>query len=81
MSDLSKPEKVANIIAFLLLIFNEDYKALEKIMNFSPDYIIEKFERYVLSSRQEWPWGMHPVLRNGLFQAYVDAWKMELCNE
>lgn len=75
---MSKNEKIANIIAFLTLLFGEDHEAFQTVMNFSPDYIIEKFERYVLSTRTEYPWGMHPSLRNSRFQCYVDKWNLEL---
>jgi hypothetical protein len=75
---MTNNEKVANIIAFLSILFGEDCAAYEKIMDLSPEYIIEKFERYVLSSRIEYPWGMHPSLRNQVFQAYVNKWSLEL---
>ena len=77
---MTKNEKVANIIVFLSILFGEDDEAFKKIMDFSPDYIIEKFERYVLSQRIEYPWGMHPVLRMGTFNQYVKKWSLELSN-
>ena len=54
---------------------------MKTIMKFSPDYIIEKFERYVLSTRTECSWGMHPALRSQVFQRYVDKWALELAND
>lgn len=81
MNELTKNEKIANIIAFLLIMFNENQSALESIIEFPPDYIIEKFERYVLSSRVEYPWGLHPSLRNNLFHNYIDKWELELKDE
>jgi hypothetical protein len=78
---MTKHEKVANIMAFLTILFGEDSNAWEKIMDFSPEYIIEKFEGYILSTRIEYPWGMHPTLRNGMFYKYVDKWKLELKHE
>ena len=78
---MDKHEKVANIIAFLSILFGEKSEAWESIMELSPEYIIEKFERYVESSRIEHPWGMHPVLRMKRFQRYVDMWSLELAGE
>lgn len=74
---MTKHEKVANIMAFLSILFDEQ-ECLESIMKFTPEYIIEKFERYVESSRIEYPWGMHPSLRNCVFKRYVDKWELEL---
>ena len=74
---MTNHEKVANIVTFLLILFGED-EELKTIMKFSPKYLIEKFERYIENSRIEYPWGMHPVLRNGPFQEYVDKWELQL---
>lgn len=74
---MTKNEQVGNIIAFLIILFGES-EELNKIMEFSPDYIIEKFERYILSTSIQYPWGMHPCLRSHVFQRYVDKWGMEL---
>ena len=74
---MTKHEKVANIMAFLLILFHES-DLLKEIMGFSPDYLIEKFERYVLSSRVEYPWGMHPSLKRRCFHAYIEKWQLEL---
>ena len=59
---MTKNEQVANIIAFLSILFGEE-EEFKSIMQFNPNYIIEKFERYVLSTEVEYPWGMHPSLR------------------
>ena len=75
---MTKHEKVANIVAFLSILFGEDGDEWHKIMEFNPDYIIEKFERYILSSRTEYAWGLHPSLRDYRFQRYVDKWELEL---
>ena len=75
---MTNHEKVANIVAFLSLLFGEDSESWETVMNFTPDYLIEKFERYVLSARVEYPWGLHPSLRNHRFHRYVDKWELEL---
>ncbi len=78
---MTKNEKIANIIAFLSIMFGENRSSFNEIMNFNPEYIIEKFERYVLSSHVEYPWGLHPSLRNHIFQRYVDKWQLELKEE
>lgn len=78
MTELTKHEKVANIVAFLSIIFGEDEEAFKKIMEFHPDYIIEKFERYVLDNRIANNWGLNPVLRKNIFQIYVDKWELQL---
>lgn len=77
---MTKHEQVANIMAFLSILFGEDVE-MAAIMQLNPNYIIEKFERYVLSTRVEYPWGMHPSLRNHVFQRYVDKWELELKEE
>lgn len=78
---MTKHEKVANIITFLAIMFGEDSSIWSEVMKFSPEYIIEKFERYVLSTGIENPWGMHPLLKNTRFDAYVDIWGLELKDE
>ena len=75
-NEITKQEKIANILAFLFILFGDDKEVLHAIMKKDPDYIIEKYERYVESYRVEFPWGMHPMLRNGIFQRYVDKWKL-----
>lgn len=74
---MTKHEQVANIIAFLSILFGESGE-FWTIMEFSPDYIIEKFNRYIESSRVEYAWGMHRALKNRVFKSYVDKWKLEL---
>lgn len=81
MNNLTKPQKVANILAFLAILGDEDVYFHDAVMRLSPDYIIEKFERYVESTRVEYPWGIHPVLKQEVFQRYVDKWKLELSDE
>jgi len=75
---MTKHEKIANIIAFFSIIFGESNAAWQEVMNLNPDYIIEKFERYVLSVSIEYPWGLHPSLRDQRFHRYVDKWELEL---
>jgi hypothetical protein len=78
---MTNHEKAANIIAFFAIMFAEDSDAWEAVMELNPNYIIEKFERYVLSMKVEYPWGMHPSLRSHRFHAYVDKWELDLKNE
>lgn len=78
---MTKHEQIANVMSFLSILFGEDEVTWKTIMDFDPDYIIEKFDRYILSSKVEYPWGLHPSLRNQLFHLYVDKWKLELENE
>lgn len=79
---MTKHEKVANIIAFFAIMFGEEHPhAWQALMGFHPDYIIEKFERYVESMRVEYPWGMHPSLRSHRFNAYTDKWRLDLKDE
>lgn len=75
---MTKNEKMANIFAFLAILFAEDEEGIKAIMNFHPNYIIEKFERYVMSAQVEYPWGMHPSLKRQVFHRYMDKWKVEL---
>ncbi len=81
MNDFTKSEKVANIIAFFAIMFGEEGAIWDVIMKYNPDYIIDKFERYVLSGRVEYPWGMHPALRDNRFHHYIDKWELELKHE
>ncbi len=78
---MNKNEQVANIIAFLSILFGEDSDDFSKIMDFSPDYIIEKFNRYIESSRIEHPWGLHPGLKGRTFHIYMKKWGIELQDE
>lgn len=75
---MTKHEKVANIIAFFAIMFGEESEAWAAVMKLNPNYIIEKFERYVLSNRVQYPWGMHSSLRSNRFHRYVDQWELEL---
>lgn len=78
---MTNHEKVANIVAFFAIMFGEDSEAWNAVMPLNPNYIIEKFERYVISMGVQYPWGMHPSLRNHLFNRYVDKWKLELAED
>lgn len=71
-------EQLKNIFAFLSILFGEDLCLSNKLMEKSPRYLIEKWERYVTSIREEHPWGLHPGLRHNYFDRYFDKWKKEI---
>src|SRR5574338_130073 len=55
-------DKLKNILAFLTILFGE--KAADLLLEMSPEYIFEKWDRYTQSSRDdEWKWGLHPNLK------------------
>lgn len=79
---MTKNEQIANIIVFLSIMFGEDENyVFDRVLEFSPDYLIEKFNRYIESTRVEYPWGMHPALRMICFNTYMNKWKVELSND
>lgn len=71
-------QRVKNVLAFLAILFGDDDAMWEKIMDFHPGYITEKFERYVLSERPESPWGLHPSLRRSVFNRYIEKHELEM---
>lgn len=82
VEQITVTDKVKNIFMFLSILFGERFfnelDVMGHCMKFSPDYLIEKFERYVLSSRPEFEWGMHPNLRSDVFDVYCKKWEQEL---
>lgn len=78
---MTKNEQIANVIAFLSIMFGDDWEVFGKILDFHPDYIIEKFNRYIESTRVEFPWGMHPSLKSTCFDRYMNKWKIELSDD
>jgi hypothetical protein len=63
-----------NILAFLAIIVPN-----EQILTCSPDYIIEKFERYIgdvkmIHDSGNHKVGMHPNLRKQIIDAYHARW-------
>lgn len=78
---MSRNHQIANILAFLCIFFGEDSDFWTRIMDFNPDYIIDKFGRYVESCRIEHPWGLHPCLRSATFNRYINKWKLDLEEE
>lgn len=51
MNDFTKEDKLKNIFAFLSILFGDDLVLIDKLLKMSPDYLIEKWERYVESLR------------------------------
>ncbi len=74
---MTKNQQVKNILAFLSILFGDDQEWWSKIMDFRPDYLIEKFDRYIESHRVESPWGLHPSLRRQTFNRYLDKYGIE----
>lgn len=73
---MTREDKIKNIFAFLCILFGEDADCCNAIINMSPDYIIEKFERYVLSEKEEWAWGLHPLTKSRIFDEYFRHWRI-----
>jgi hypothetical protein len=71
---MTKEDKLKNIISFLCIVFGEDILMTQSLMNKSPEYLIEKWERYCESNRAEHEWGMHPTLRARVFEKYLSQW-------
>lgn len=74
---MTKSDYLKNILAFLCIIFGEDFIISSELMNKHPDYLIEKFERYILADRPESDFGMHPNLRCAVFNRYLEKWSVE----
>ncbi len=81
MTEMTIQEKVKNIFAFLSIMFGDDWEAMKILMNKPPNYIIEKFERYVLSTRPESDWGLHLGLRNTVFNRYCEKYDLPITFE
>ena len=70
--------KLKNIFAFLSILFGEDLYLSSELMDKSPEYLIEKWERYVMSVGDEHFWGMHPNLRSHYFDEYFRKWQNDI---
>ncbi len=68
---MKKSDKVKNIIAFLAVMFNEDLEFVKWLSTKHPEYILEKFMRYVEYEDIAWEWGLHPALKIRLFDEWV----------
>lgn len=72
-------DQFLNILAFQVLMAGEDAPAF--LANKAPEYMIEKWERYIKVLPPDgpaWEWGLHPILRCGAFDPYVERWKADL---
>ena len=78
MSDI---DKLKNIVSFLCILFGENHDVIETIFGMSPEYIMEKYERYVKSDTREWPWGMHPSLKKSVFNAWLQKFNVEMSDD
>jgi len=63
--------KIFNMVAFFLIMENG-----EGIIDKSPDYILEKWNRYVGREDDSFMWGLHPTL-----VAVLEAYKMKWFKE
>lgn len=78
---MPKEEQVKNIIAFLAILFGKSKLWHQEIMHYSPDYLIEKFDRYILSTRDESNWGLHPLLRRSVLEPYCKKHKIPITHD
>jgi|FreactTroBogLake_1042271.scaffolds.fasta_scaffold37711_1 hypothetical protein len=78
---MNKSEKLKNILAFISIIFGEDPYCYGKIFELHPDYLIEKYDRYILSNHPEGDWGIHPILQNSVIKPYFKLYKESIFNE
>jgi len=67
---ISKKNKLKNIVAFCALMQNGS------ILDQSPDYILEKFERYCTSNWEDWRWGLDSNRRQ-LLSKWCKKWLNE----
>ncbi len=74
-------DQLKNILAFLCIIFGEDLILSSELMDKSPKYLLEKWERYIKSEIPESEWGMHPSLRRRVFERYLEKWEIEDDNQ
>lgn len=78
---MTKDQQIKNIITFLSIIFGEDADFTKQLMEFTPDYLIEKFIRYIKSDIYEADWGLHPSLRRNILNRYCEKYKIEITDD
>jgi hypothetical protein len=69
------PNQFRNLLAFTALVTGEE----PAVLNYAPDYIIEKYMRYMGAPPPDdnrWNWGHHPILRNHI-DAYCQKWGID----
>lgn len=62
--------KFKNVLAFCILMGDK------KVLTKSPDYILEKYERYCsteYNDRDDYLWGLDNTNKS-IFQEYLDTW-------
>ncbi len=69
-------QQIKNIIAFLSILFGESKTWHDEIMKFQPEYLIEKFDRYIEFTRHASDWGLHPTVRRQVFDKYCELHKI-----
>ena len=69
---LTDEQRIRNVMAFLSIMFGEDQHMWGAIMQLNPLYVVEKFERYVLSEINEADWGLHPALRRRTYNQWME---------
>lgn len=73
---MTKQQQIKNILVFLAILFGESKIWFDEIINFHPDYLIEKFERYINSTRHQSDCGLHLSVRIGLFEPYCEKYNI-----
>ena len=74
MTELDKNE-IKNIVAFLMIVFGES-DVMGELIKTSPNYLLEKWKRYIGSDHDNYIWGLHPCLRTQL-DLYIKRWSLE----
>lgn len=72
-------DKIKNIMAFFTVMFSGDDcepYVYREVLKKSPAYLIEKFDKYILSNKPEHNWGLNPAARHSFFDAYCKQWKI-----
>lgn len=65
-----------NLLAFLAIMHGD---TVMNLVTVSPDYICEKYERYVgpvdlINTKDDYQWGLHPTVRSLFINAYHQRW-------
>jgi len=78
---MSDVDKLKNILSFLCILFSEKHDIMQTIFDLSPEYIMEKYERYVKSDTREWPWGTHPSIKKSVFNRWLEKYNVPLSDD
>lgn len=74
---MNDAKRIKNIVAFLSILFGESDLWGKEIMQFTPEYLMEKFELYIESNKYSADWGLHPSLRRNIFNRYCKKHKIK----